>query len=134
MSGTGTIQTAVGINVANNATADGTLNIGSGGVGGTVISPYVRGGAGISTVYFDGGTLKAAANNDNFLAAGNIEVLANGGIIDTDAFTVTSTFDFYGENGGDLTKTGTGTLILDGIISLMATQWCPMDAGRHRHL
>jgi len=118
VSGTGIIQSVRFVSIANNPTAFGTLNIGNGSAGGTIIAPAVRGGAGDSAVFFDGGTLQATVDEADFLNATLVEVFGGSGTIDSSTFTVTSAANIVGTQGGDLIKTGSGTLYLNGTIDL----------------
>lgn len=82
--------------------------------GGTVAVDAIVGGA-VSTLNFDGGTLKATSSDANLInisAGGTTNLLAGGGTIDTNGFnpTVVSGLD----GSGDLTKEGSGTLTLSG--------------------
>lgn len=69
-------------------------------------------------VNFNGGTLKAGANNPNFLTnASNLKVLAGGAVIDDGGFAIAILPPLTDTNstGGGLTKLGAGTLTLAGI-------------------
>jgi autotransporter-associated beta strand protein len=116
--GTGT-YTMSGGGVANVQTLQIGLLAGSTGTvnlnGGTIRANYVNGGAGTVQLTFDGGTLQAAQDEGNFmrgLNAMNTTIAAGGGTIDTNGFNVTLGNDLNGVGG--LTKSGNGTLTLNG--------------------
>ena len=114
----------------------GSLNLGNGGStgtytydlnGGTLTVPKIQKTAvGASATFnFNGGTLKAVANNGSFLNLGAGSAAANvrngGAIIDTVGFNVTISQGLQhsaiaGDNAtdGGLTKLGNGTLTLSG--------------------
>ncbi len=90
-------------------TATLTLN------GGTLTTTEIARWSIPSTVAFDGGTLRAAANTSVLLNGftGGSAVIASGGLtIDTDGHTVSTASELTGSGG--LTKTGSGTLTLSG--------------------
>ena len=96
---------------ANATTSIGTYNL----AGGVLSTSNVFKGNGTGTFNFNGGTLQANNNSAGFLTATTANVLAGGGVIDTQAFNVS-----IGQNissgvagpavDGGLTKIGTGTL------------------------
>lgn len=101
-----------GIKLASSAAAIGTVNLD----GGILMTHRVQNGAGAGTFNFNGGTLKATANNAAFMQGVSAAyVLAGGAIIDTTNFTVTIAQSLSdGGGGGGLTKLGNGTLTLSG--------------------
>ncbi|WP_353566395.1 beta strand repeat-containing protein [Haloferula sargassicola] len=103
-------------NLGQFADADGTINLMAGG---TMTTHRLFGGEGASAFHFDGGTLVAGAANGDFLTVDTATVSANGGTIDTNGFDVTVAQVFSGEGG--LTKTGVGTLTLDGASAMAGT-------------
>lgn len=74
-------------------------------------------GNGTHTINFNAGTLIAGANSTTFLVDlpnTNVFVSAGGAIIDTNGFDITIS-EALQNAGGGLTKTGQGTLRLDGV-------------------
>jgi autotransporter-associated beta strand protein len=114
----GTVNVAsgsAGIVLGAGATGSGTINLS----GGMIITPQVSKGAGGSAeVNFNGGTLKASADNATFingLDAAN--VLSGGAVIDSGGYAVTISqplFNGVGADGG-LVKLGTGALLLNNL-------------------
>ena len=104
----------VTLNVNNSGSNNNYLSLN----GGTLETKGIKHGhnSSGSAIYLDGGTLKAAADSDNFIniLKGNIRVLANGGTIDTAGYTLKQSCTMDGRRGdnasGDLTITGGGTL------------------------
>lgn len=94
-----------------------TLNINNGGVVQTVQLEKVAAGTN-STLNFDGGTLRLSGNQGNLFNGFNpgdpIALKANGGTIDTQNFTVTTSSYAVISGTGQLSKIGTGTLTLTG--------------------
>lgn len=89
-----------------------TLNLSSSG---TLATQALTAGAGSAQANFDGGTLRATANNAAFIGGftGTELNLAAGGLnIDTGSFVDTAASPFTGI--GALTKFGAGTLVLTG--------------------
>ena len=120
VSGSGQVNSAgaTGLILANEPSGTGTVNLN----GGTLTVRRVREGndgnagvGGLSTFNFNGGTLVAGAGaNANFMSGLNSAVISAGGaFIDTNAQTIAiaQTLD---DDGGDLTKLGAGTLLLNG--------------------
>lgn len=103
--------TASVVQVANNASATGRVNLNSG----VVTTGQVSKGAGTGSLNFNGGTLKLSGNQTDLFGGfrnGNITLGAGGGTIDTQAFNVRTSLNITG--AGDLTKKGTGTLTFSG--------------------
>jgi fibronectin-binding autotransporter adhesin len=107
---------------------------------GTLTTPTVHmgspWGAGTGTFYFNGGTLKANANNGAFMTGGNssmgtwvdlnIYVSDGGAIIDTNGYNVAIGTDIYHDDAGAATdggliKKGAGTLNLTGTLYYTGT-------------
>jgi len=94
-------------------TTTGTINLSSGGTL-TTGRPIVGGNA-TSNFHFDGGTLVAGANLTNLLQNfTTADIDGNGGTINDGGFTVSLPQPLLDNGGGFLTKTGNGTLYLDG--------------------
>ena len=103
-------ELAIGLNASGN----GTVNLN----GGSITARRVIGINGVSAFNFNGGLLRAGPNAqaDFMTGIGNALVLVGGAKIDTDTNTVNvaqSLLDGDGLGGG-LTKTGNGTLRLNG--------------------
>ncbi|HBO46075.1 MAG TPA: hypothetical protein DD670_19560, partial [Planctomycetaceae bacterium] len=95
------------LNGSSTATVAGTINLGSGG--------------GSGQINFNGGTLKATGNKNNFIADGSttpgqsVFVQAGGATIDTNGFDVvvaTPLLEDALSTGGGLTKNSAGQLVL----------------------
>ncbi len=123
MSGTAVVNSlgANGLILANEPGGFGTLNLD----GGTLTVRRVRegndnnnGAGGTSSFTFDGGLLRAGANaNATFMAGLDSAIVEDGGAnIDTNGqnITVGQALDDDGTGIGGLTKTGAGTLNLNG--------------------
>jgi autotransporter-associated beta strand protein len=105
----------------NSATADGTINLNSGG---TIVAGYVNNGWGFghgisnnpNAFNFNGGTLRAYVGSPYFIQPYvNAVVQAGGAIIDDGGYTIDVLAPLVnGGGGGGLTKVGNGTLHLDG--------------------
>lgn len=95
------------------ASASGTLNLNSG----TLTVPGITKGRVTFNANFNGGTLKARADNAAFLtSATNATVLAGGAFIDDGGFSITIAKGLASGAAvdGGLTKSGSGTLTLTG--------------------
>lgn len=110
-----------GHNSVTTSTASGTLNLNGGVVQTNVIQ---KPGAQASTAIlnFNGGTLRAGTDNFTFLTGiTRANVRDGGAVIDTNGFEITLSQDLKvsnisGDAGtGGLTKTGAGTLLLNGL-------------------
>jgi autotransporter-associated beta strand protein len=83
---------------------------------------------------FNGGTLRALADNTNFIqtygGGSNVYISSGGATIDTNGFSVTVDRTLVNTSGqtGTLTKTGTGTLTLSGANTYSGTT--TVSAGR----
>ncbi|MBB2974381.1 autotransporter-associated beta strand repeat-containing protein, partial [Mesorhizobium sp. RMAD-H1] len=98
------------------AAGKGTLNMSGGGTLET--TALKRGGSTVANgvqANFNGGILKAHANNTNFISgfrSGELNLQSGGLTIDSNGFNVSTASPFSGTGG--LTKTGAGTLTLTG--------------------
>lgn len=128
LSGTGHVLvdnnvTGDGFRLGVNAGSNGTVNLN----GGTLEVAYIAKGAGTGTFNFNGGTLKVGGNHTgtNPLMAGltTATVQSGGAVIDTNFATnaVISQSLLDGGGGGGLTKSGTGTLTLNGVNTYTGT-------------
>ena len=101
----GTFNANGGTNMATaNAGAEATLNLN----GGLYSTSRINTGTGTATINFDGGTLRTTADHHH---AATTHILAGGGTFDV-AGTSTASLSQDLHGSGDLTKTGTGTLVL----------------------
>ena len=116
-----TAASATGVTIANEASGTGTVNLS----GGTLIGRRVIGGAGTATFNFDGGVLKAAtdATADYMTGLDNAFVEDGGASIDANGQDITIAQPLLAGTtaGGGLTKTGTGTLRLNGVNTYTGT-------------
>ena len=104
----------LGVKASGVTTATGTINLSSGGT--LTMGRSIVGGNGSSYLHFDGGTLKAGANNTNFLQnLTTADIDGNGTTIDDGGFSVAIAQPLQDGGVGFLTKAGTGTLYLDGV-------------------
>ena len=81
--------------------------------GGTIVAQTVKKGSGTATLAeFDGGTIRATADNANILnGLPNIHLKAGGLVIDTQGHNLTiNNCTFNVEQGGKITVTGGGTV------------------------
>lgn len=117
----GGLTTADGNTYLGDNYATGTLNLNGGVFATTGIIGGIRGPGGNGTVVFNGGTLRALADNATFLNDNtcnlSMQVTGNGGTIDTGVFNITIGKPVQNgvTTGGTLTKTGTGTLVLSAV-------------------
>ncbi|WP_200268494.1 autotransporter-associated beta strand repeat-containing protein [Luteolibacter pohnpeiensis] len=105
--------------LAQSATSTGEFNLNGGTLSLIHFDPAVSDPAGTtySKVLFNGGTLKARADDGNFLpiSVTTAEIASGGAVVDSDGFDIT--FDqALTSTGGDggLIKKGAGTLLLNG--------------------
>ncbi len=85
---------------------------GSEGARGVLETEFIETGDGTVMVRFDGGVLRAAADQENMLQASQVEILGGGAFIDTQDHAISVFTSLEGE--GHLTKQGSGRLILQG--------------------
>lgn len=142
--GTATVGTlgVGGLVGANNANNSGTLNLTGGTFAATSISafgggdnsaasiniggnavvtlpaiPKVRGAGAVTSITFDGGTLKAGGSSPTYMENLTFAQIKNGGLnLDTNGFdiTIAQSFDNFAGQTGTLTKGGAGILTLTG--------------------
>jgi autotransporter-associated beta strand protein len=115
LSGSGLVRSAADyLPIGQGTTATGLINLD----GGTLEVRRISGGDGGSTFNFNGGLLRAGANaQPDFMSGlGHAYVKASGARIDTSGNTITIAQALLdGSGGGGLTKTGNGTLYLNGV-------------------
>lgn len=120
VSGTGAVVVNGSLSVGHTATATGTVNLNGGTL--TTSRVFSNNAASVSSFKFNGGILKAGANSQTDFLNGLDQVLvqAGGAFIDTNGRTIAigQTLD---DDGGDLTKLGEGTLLLNGANSYFGT-------------
>jgi autotransporter-associated beta strand protein/T5SS/PEP-CTERM-associated repeat protein len=98
--------------VARNSGSSGNVFL----QGGTLKANQIIGGGGTENVHFDGTQIVAVANQATFISAlDNASIDAGGLKIDSNGFNITSNQAFTGT--GTITKTGLGTLKLNGTSS-----------------
>ncbi|MCU0796348.1 MAG: autotransporter-associated beta strand repeat-containing protein [Akkermansiaceae bacterium] len=98
-----------GILLGQNATGSGSVSVTTGGL---LIVRDITTGAGAGSLVINGGTLRALENNANFVNVPSVAIQASGATVDTNGFDVTIPSALSGVGG--LTKSGVGTLVLDG--------------------
>ena len=101
--------------------SSGTVNIANGGIL-TVPYIYLRDANASATVALDGGTIRAAKDNERLIRSANnlyVTVGANGGTIDAAGYNVTIEEDLDNASGatGKMTFKGGGTVTLAGAIN-----------------
>lgn len=120
VSGTGSVVSNGSLSVGHQPTANGTVNLD----GGTLTTSRVYSGnaASVSSFNFNGGTLKAGENSNTDFLNGLDQVLvkSGGAFIDTNGRTI-AIGQALDDDGGDLTKLGEGTLLLNGANSYFGT-------------
>ncbi|WP_247381827.1 autotransporter outer membrane beta-barrel domain-containing protein [Bradyrhizobium sp. 143] len=113
----GLVTAAGGVVVAAQAGSAGTVNLnGTSGRQGVLQTLSLAEGSGTGTVNFDGGILRAIADNASFISgfkAGALNINGGGATIDDAGYTIATDNALTGTGG--LTKTGVGTLTLNGI-------------------
>ncbi|MDF9832160.1 outer membrane autotransporter protein [Ereboglobus sp. PH5-5] len=116
LAGTGTLEIVSGglvaadrVRIASAATSKGTLILN----GGMLETRQIALGAGDAAYIFNGGTIRAAADTDDFFSNfPNLDLGGNTLTLDTQTFAVTATTTLVGTAGATLDKTGIGSLIL----------------------
>ena len=105
------ISTGFGVTLGLTSGSSGEIDLN----GGTLVAHHVLGGSGFSVFFFNGGTLKAGPGaSTNFMSLlTSIIVSPGGALIDSAGNNITITNDIY-DDGGGLTKLGTGALFLNG--------------------
>ena len=105
--GGGFIVSTGGVRVGLNAGSSGLVNLNTGGI---LATQSLTRGSGSASFNFDGGTLRATANSNDFypFAPADSEIKAGGARIDTNGKTVRITKALDGIGG--LTKDGAGSL------------------------
>ncbi|MBX9800102.1 MAG: autotransporter domain-containing protein [Burkholderiaceae bacterium] len=103
----------------------GTLNLNAtGGVRGVLETGYVEKGDGTARINWNGGILRATANESNFLrnlTSTDVIIGSGGAYFDTNTYNVGLNAASLG-GSGDFTKLGTGTLTLNGNSSGVLSQ------------
>ncbi|MBA3848660.1 MAG: hypothetical protein C0502_01535 [Opitutus sp.] len=103
--------TAGNVRLSKDPSGAGTLNLNAGVV---ATGALVRGN-GTAQFNFNGGTLRATANNADFttgFSAGDFQIARGGATLDTQSYTVVMSAAMQGMGG--LVKSGAGTLTLSG--------------------
>ena len=103
--------------LTSGATSAGTLNLnGTSSARGVLETSYIDKGAGSATFNWNGGILRATANEANFLRnldSADINIQSGGAYLDTNGMDIGITQALAGTGG--LTKQGNGTLTLTGV-------------------
>jgi outer membrane autotransporter protein len=103
--------------LTSGATSAGTLNLnGTSSARGVLETSYIDKGAGSATFNWNGGILRATANEANFLRTldnADINIQSGGAYLDTNGMDIGITQALAGTGG--LTKQGNGTLTLTGV-------------------
>lgn len=109
LSGTGAITAPEGVQVARGASSTSTLNL----QGGTLNTNWINGGAGNSTVNFDGTQINLTASDASFLTGFDTATIGgNDLLVNTVGFS--STGDQILGGSGGIVKSGEGSLALLG--------------------
>lgn len=107
---------AAKVTIAAGAASKGALNLnGAEGTRGVLATGYVERGKGTASFTVNGGMLRAAGHQANFLrgfAPGEIAIGAGGAFIDSNGFEIGVAADLRGD--GRLVKLGSGTLTFTG--------------------
>ena len=110
LGGTGTMNAPEGVEVARGAASTATLNLDDGG---TLNANWIRGGAGTSTVNFDGAQINATGEQADFLSnLGTAEIGAGGLRVNSAGFALGANQALSGSGG--VLKSGEGSLSLLG--------------------
>lgn len=106
----GTVS-ATSIRVGIRPNGVGEINL----TGGELVTGQLSRGAGWGTVSFNGGVLRLTGDQPDLFVgfeAGAVTLVNDGGVIDTDRFSITSALELRGD--GELVKRGSGSLTLTG--------------------
>ena len=118
VSGTAVADMPKGLNIGQNATGVGRVNVHDGG---KLITPYIWKGTGSASLSFDGGTLQVPGDGVlryNFFQGPFDFSVGDGGMtLDVGNNNVIATASNFSEKkiGGTITKTGTGSLVMDAL-------------------